>query len=325
MQFVSKVLMGVSRVKIAVLYGGISGEREVSLSTGKGIIEALIHNGHDVIGIDFHPNRIHEILDLKVDIVFVGLHGKHGEDGRIQGLLDMLGVPYVGSGVLASSLAMDKSKAKQIFYQNGLQTAKSISLPVQLGKNAHTMVEEIKQALSLPLVIKPNQEGSTLGLTIVNTEDQLLPAIKEAMSCDSMIMAEEYIVGREVTVAVMGTQGNEKALPVVEIIPKNEYYDYESKYAPGGSEHVCPAEISKDIATKLQRDAVLAHQLLGCDTYSRVDFIISDKEEPIILEVNTLPGMTPTSLFPDAASVIGISYEEMVEEFVRISLDFQNV
>ncbi|MYL32718.1 D-alanine--D-alanine ligase [Pontibacillus yanchengensis] len=307
-------------MKIAVLYGGISGEREVSLSTGKGIIKALEYNGHDVSGIDFHPEQIHEILDLDVDIVFIGLHGKHGEDGRIQGLLDMLGVPYVGSGVLASSLAMDKSKAKQIFHQNGLQTAQSISLPVQSGKNPQTMVEEVKQALTLPLVIKPNQEGSTLGLTIVKTEDQLLPAIKEAIKCDSVILAEEYVVGREVTVAVMGTQGNEKALPVIEIIPKNDYYDYESKYTPGGSEHVCPAEVSKDITTILQRDAVLAHQLLGCNTYSRVDFIISNDGKPIILEVNTLPGMTPTSLFPDAANVMGMSYEQMVEEFVCISL-----
>ncbi|KGX92189.1 D-alanine--D-alanine ligase [Pontibacillus halophilus JSM 076056 = DSM 19796] len=307
-------------MRIGVIYGGVSGEREVSLSTGKGVMNALREAGHDVVGVDFHPERIQEVVDLDVEVVFIGLHGKYGEDGRIQGLLELKGIPYVGSGVLASALAMDKSKAKQIFHQNGLTVAKSRTYPIGVYKSEAAIKEDIEANMRLPLVIKPNQEGSTLGLTIVKEESQLDEAIKVAVHSDTSILAEEFVYGREVTVAVMGAEGEEQSLPVIEIIPKNEYYDYESKYAVGGSEHICPAELDEELALKLQKQAVRAHQLLGCETYSRVDFIINEAGEPVILEVNTLPGMTPTSLFPDAANVIGLSYSEMIEKFIELTL-----
>jgi D-alanine-D-alanine ligase len=304
-------------MKIAVLYGGISGEREVSLSSGKGIIEALQKNGHEVIGIDFHPHRLHEITQLNVDMVYIGLHGKYGEDGKIQGLLDMLGIPYVGSGVLASALAMDKYKAKQIFNQNGLPVAKGKKYSQDTD---YSLIEnDILTNFSFPIVVKPNQEGSTLGLTVVKTKGELSEAIKNGFQFDSDILVEEFVKGKELTVAVWGKQGEESALPIIEIIPKNEYYDYESKYAEGGSEHIVPANIPDDLTKKIQEYAVKAHQLLGCRTYSRVDFILSDSGHPIILEINTLPGMTPTSLFPDAAKAVGISYEEMIEKFIQMS------
>ncbi|WP_226579410.1 D-alanine--D-alanine ligase [Halobacillus litoralis] len=306
-------------MKIAVLYGGTSGEREVSLSTGKGIIKALENKGHEVTSIDFSPEKIQEILKLNVDLVFIGLHGRFGEDGKIQGLLDMLGIPYVGSGVLASALAMDKAKSKQLFSLNGLHTAHSEVYDVTDASRFSSIEDEIKQTFSIPFVIKPNQEGSTLGLTIVKNEKDILQGIKTAAHSDSMILVEDYVKGREVTVPVMGRKGEEQALPVIEIIPKNDYYDFDSKYKPGGSEHIVPAKISEALTAQLQEDAVLAHQLLGCDVYSRVDFIINDQSEPVILEVNTLPGMTPTSLFPDSAQEVGLSYDDLIQSFVELS------
>ncbi|WP_096200968.1 D-alanine--D-alanine ligase family protein [Bacillus sp. FJAT-45350] len=302
-------------MKIAVLYGGTSAEREVSLSSGKGIIAALEKKGHDVIGIDFHPDRINEILSLDVDIVYIGLHGRFGEDGRIQGLLDMVGLPYVGSGVLGSALAMDKAKAKHFFQREGIRVAKE---RVLYKHNYKKDAAEIN--FPFPAVVKPNQEGSTIGITFANNQEELKQGIEAAFKHDDTVLVEEFVSGREVTVAVLGQKGEEKALPVVEIVSKNTYYDYEAKYAPGMSEHIVPAQFKAEVTESLQKNAVLAHQSLGCDVYSRVDFIVpTDGTEPVILEVNTLPGMTPTSLYPDAAREYGLSYEEMIETFVQLS------
>lgn len=307
-------------MKVAVLYGGVSKEREVSLSSGKGIIEALEQKGHDVIGIDFHPERLEEIINLDVDCVFIGLHGKFGEDGRIQGLLDMLEIPYVGSGVLASALAMDKAKAKQIFSMHNIPVAKGISYPVSEDTDIATLAEEINSEFQPPFVIKPNREGSTLGLTIVTEPSQVAQAVKLAAESDDHILVEDFVKGTELTVAVLGVKGKEKALPIIEIVPKNEYYDYESKYAAGGSEHIIPARINDDVAEQIQKYAVLAHQVLNCEVYSRVDFILDETGIPYILEVNTLPGMTPTSLFPDTAKTIGLNYNDMIEEFIQLTM-----
>ncbi|MET3504484.1 D-alanine--D-alanine ligase family protein [Halalkalibacter oceani] len=303
-------------MKIAVLYGGISAEREVSLSSGKGIIKALEQRGHDVAGIDFHPERLEELLKLDVDMVYIGLHGRYGEDGKIQALLDMLNLRYVGSGVQGSALAMDKARAKLFFAQNGTRTAKEQVLYRHSYERG-----QVEISLPFPLVVKPNQEGSTIGITFAEDKEQLLDGIDEAFKLDETVLIEEFVSGREVTVAVMGNRGQEKALPVVEIVPKNKYYDYEAKYAAGMSEHIVPARLTDEYTEYVKKHAVLAHQSLGCDIYSRVDFIVpEDGTEPVILEVNTLPGMTPTSLYPDAAKAIGLSYEEMIEELVTLSL-----
>lgn len=307
-------------MKIAVLYGGVSGEREVSLSSGKGIMNALKEKGHEVIGVDFNPNQLEDIIKLDVDLVFIGLHGKFGEDGRIQGLLDMMGIPYVGSGVLASALAMDKAKAKQVFMINKLPLAKSEVFAISKATRIDNIVNEINNAFKPPFVIKPNKEGSTLGLTIVTEKEQVIDAVNSAAASDDMILVEDFISGRELTVAVIGEKGNEEALPVIEIIPKNGFYDYEAKYAPGGSQHIVPAIIDEETTELIKSYAVLAHQSLGCETYSRVDFILNEDGLPIILEVNTLPGMTPTSLFPDAANAVGIKYEDMIEKFVTLTM-----
>ncbi|UOE92371.1 D-alanine--D-alanine ligase [Alkalihalobacillus sp. LMS39] len=303
-------------MKIAVLYGGTSAEREVSLSSGKGIIEALTKKGHDVVGIDFHPERISEVAALDVDMVYIGLHGRLGEDGRLQGLLDLYGIPYVGSGVLASALAMDKAKAKLFFKDAGIRVAKEkVAYDFSYDRMNFTLPFS-----TFPAVVKPNQEGSTIGLTIADSKEELMAGIEEAFKFDSTVLVEEFISGKEVTVAVMGNKGEETAFPVVEIVPKNKYYDYESKYAPGMSEHIVPARVDDKTTAYLQKNAVLAHQVLGCDIYSRVDFIVPyDGTDPVILEVNTLPGMTPTSLYPDAAREVGLSYDDMIEKLVQLS------
>jgi len=306
-------------MKIAVLYGGVSAERDVSLSSGRGIIEALEKNNHEVIAIDFHPDKINDIIALDVDLVFLGLHGKYGEDGRIQGLLDIMGVPYVGSGVAASALAMDKEKSKQIFSSYNLPIAKSKAYTISSDTNINDVVYDIQHHFSTPFVVKPNREGSTLGLTIVEDVSSIEGAIRKAQQNDHMILVEDYVKGRELTVAVLGSTGKEEALPIIEIIPKGDLYDYESKYSIGGSEHIIPARVDDQLAEQIKQYAVQAHQALGCKTYSRVDFILNETDTPIILEVNTLPGMTSTSLFPDAAKAVGMSYETMIEKFVQLS------
>ena len=309
------------KLQIAVLYGGVSKERDVSISSSKGIIEALKANNHEVIGIDFHPDRLHEIIELKVDLVFIGLHGKFGEDGCIQGLLDMLNIPYVGSGVMASSVAMDKFKAKQLFQSENIPTAKGERYRITDQTNINDLVEKIHSSFELPFVVKPNREGSTLGLTIVNNKEQTEQAIRKAVQSDEFILVEEFIKGKELTVPVMGKMNEEAALPIIEIIPKNVLYDYESKYVQGGSEHIIPARISEELTAKIKQYAVMAHQVLGCEIYSRADFLLTDDNIPYILEVNTLPGMTPTSLFPDSARTNNISYNEMIETLVQLTVN----
>ncbi|MFV9510713.1 D-alanine--D-alanine ligase family protein [Tepidibacillus sp. LV47] len=304
-------------MNVAVIYGGKSKEREVSIKSGKGVASALRSKGCNVKEIDFvSKDFIHELKDI--DVVFLALHGRYGEDGKIQGLLDILEIPYVGSGVLASALAMDKARAKRIFDHAGIRTAKDIVLT----REQFIDIKRIEEEIGYPLVVKPNQEGSTIGLSIVKKREDLTKALEEAFLYDTEILIEEFIDGTEVTVAILETEQNIEALPIIEIVPnKNSYYDYESKYSVGGSEHIIPARIDKNVENMIKKWAVAAHQALGCSTLSRVDFIIpKDKSLPVILEVNTLPGMTETSLYPDAAKAIGLSYEDMVYRLVEITL-----
>src|SRR5699024_5969002 len=229
-------------------------------------------------------------------------------------------IPYVGSDVLASALAMDKDKAKQIFEKYGIPVAKSKAYRITEKTNKQKLVANIKDLFTVPFVIKPNREGSTLGLTVVKNYNEIENAVHRAIESDHMILVEEFIEGMEITVPVLGSIGKEEALPVIEIIPKNDLYDYEAKYSEGGSEHIIPARIDEETAKKIQDYAIRAHQSLGCKTYSRVDFILTKDLTPVILEVNTLPGMTPTSLFPSAAKAIGMDYESMIQKFVELSI-----
>ncbi|MCC5893690.1 D-alanine--D-alanine ligase [Exiguobacterium sp.] len=304
-------------MRVAVLYGGVSGEREVSLTSGKGMIEALKERGHEVVAIDFHPDRAEELLQLEADVVLSALHGKYGEDGRVQSLLEMAQLPYTGSGVLASALAMDKARAKIIFKAAGIRVARDV-----LVEGTDEIDEKVAEwGGEFPCVVKPAQEGSSNGLTIAMDETMLRDGIAKAFQCDTAVLVEQYIKGRELTVPVLGNRGNEYALPVIEIIPKNEFYDYESKYTEGGSVHVCPAELPEALTKEVQEAAVLAHRALGCAGYSRSDFLVSEDGLAYILETNTLPGMTPLSLFPDSARAVGISYGELLERFIELALE----
>src|SRR5690625_4695837 len=208
-----KSIGGVNGLKVGLLYGGVSQEREVSLLTGKGVKEALENKGHEVIAIDFHPEKLEEIINLDVDVVFIGLHGKYGEDGSIQGLLDMLKIPYVGSGVLASSLAMDKYKAKQMFQAVGIPTAKDEQFYLTVDSDLDQVVEKIHSSFSFPFVIKPNREGLTVGLSVVKNETETLNALKMAMENDPFVLVEQFIDGMELTVPVLGRLDEERALP----------------------------------------------------------------------------------------------------------------
>ncbi len=306
-------------ISIAVIYGGKSNEREISLRSGRGIIEALKTKGCNVKGIDFTSiDFISELNDI--DVVYLALHGKYGEDGRIQGVLDILDIPYVGSGVLASALAMDKALSKKIFALNGIRVAKDYL--VNSKDDIESIVKHIANEFKYPLVIKPNQEGSTIGLSIVNDKEQLIDALKNTFGSYDDLLIEEFIGGTEVTVAVLESEDKIETLPIIEIVPnKNKYYDFESKYAPGGSDHIIPARIDKVTEDLLKKWSITAFKSLGCESLARVDFIIPpDGTDPVILEINTLPGMTETSLYPDAAKSIGLSYEDIVYKFVEITL-----
>lgn len=296
---------------VAVLKGGWSAEREVSLVTGKGCADALRSHGYHVTEIDAGRDLADQILKAKPDVAFNALHGRWGEDGCVQGLLEILRVPYTHSGVLASALAMHKERGKAVFRAAGLPVAESIVVPRAQAAHGHVM--------DPPYVIKPVSEGSSVGVFIVRAGDNRPPS--ELTSPDwnlgDEVMAERYIAGRELTCAVMG----EEIFGVTEIIANTTFYDYEAKYAAGGSRHVIPAPVDADVYAEVQRVTLAAHNALGCRGVSRADFRFDDtrpgKGELILLEVNTQPGMTPTSLVPELANLAGYSYAELVSWMVE--------
>ncbi len=300
-----------TRKHVAVLKGGWSPERDVSLSTGRGCADALRQSGYRVTEIDAARDLADQLLKIKPDVVFNALHGRWGEDGCVQGLLEILNIPYTHSGVLASSLAMHKERAKAIFSAAGLPVAESIVVPREQAAHGHVMEP--------PYVIKPINQGSSVGVFIVRQGDNRPPV--ELTSPDwnlgDEVMAERYIAGRELSCAVMG----DEALGVVDIIANTQFYDYEAKYAAGGSRHDVPAKISAEDYAEVQRVSLAAHRALGCRGVSRADFRFDDtrmgKPELILLEVNTQPGMTPTSLVPELANLAGYSYAELVSWMVE--------
>jgi len=298
--------------KVAVVMGGSSSEREISIQTGSGVMRALQTLGYDAQSLDFDANFIDAVRALKPDVVFVALHGPGGEDGQVQAILDYLGIAYTGSGVEAAALAMDKHLTKKLIGAEGLPTAAWDLFDLSGGT-----LPLLPGSLDLPLVIKPRYEGSSSGVSIVKTHEQWTNAMLTSAKLFPQVMAEEYVEGREFTCGVLG----EEALPVVEIVAnKDDFYTYDAKYAPGGSTHIVPAEIDADLAARLQMLALSVHRLIGLRDYSRTDFIVSAEGRPQILEVNTLPGLTPTSLLPDACKAIGISYEALIDRLVGYAL-----
>jgi D-alanine-D-alanine ligase len=296
-------------LKIGVIAGGISSEREVSLSTGKGIHEALLSLGYKAEFIDFNGDI--KVLLNKMDIAFLALHGKYGEDGTMQGLLELLKIPYTGSGVLSSAIAMDKIYSKKIFEFENIPTPPYFVPDLNNQVHMDKIASEAEGSIGYPLIVKPCRGGSSIGVTIIHGPENLGQALKCASLQDSRVIIEKFIPGKQLTVSIIGREP--QALPIIEIRPKSGFYDYQSKYTPGFTEYIVPAPIEKDLAEQVCCFAVRCHNALDCSAISRVDFIHGDDGSINILEVNTIPGMTPTSLVPKAAAICGISYGLLTE------------
>lgn len=304
-------------LRVALLAGGASDEREISLASGRGAGNALREAGFSVTELDPAEKKdLQNLIAGNYDVAFLCMHGKMGEDGTLQGFLEMIGLPYIGSGVWSSALAMDKAKSK-LFYENaGIQTPVSVTLysPDDMS------VEDILSTVGESCVVKPATEGSALGVYIVKGADEVKDAIGKAFELDSEVLVETFVKGTELTIAVLGNEQLE-ALPVIQIVPRNEFYDFESKYAPGGSQHLCPAPLNAEATEKVQTMAKAAHRALGCSGISRSDFIMDENGEFWILETNTLPGMTETSLLPDAARAAGIEFPELCTRLIELALE----
>jgi D-alanine-D-alanine ligase len=291
------------KMKIAVLYGGVSSEREISLRTGSAVLAALTRCGYNVVGIDADRDLAGKLVAAGAEVVFIALHGRHGEDGTVQGLLEILGLPYTGSGVLASSVAMDKVTTKQLLLQQGIRTPDFYVY--RQGDDIELFTAQIKH---WPVIAKPVHEGSTIGVTIADNPDELIKGLMVGLVYDHTILVEEFIQGEEATVSVL----NGAALPVIQVVPKSGFYDFSSKYTAGQTEYLLPAPFSCELYTELQKSAVAAVAILGCLGAARADFMIK-KGKTYCLEVNTIPGMTETSLLPKAAAYAGINFDELVQ------------
>ncbi|MFH1540487.1 MAG: D-alanine--D-alanine ligase [Elusimicrobiota bacterium] len=315
--------------KIGIIYGGKSSEREISLKTGSAIADALKKEKYKIVPIDSgKKDFVKKLLSEKIDFAFIALHGRFGEDGTMQCLLEILEIPYSGSGVLASALAINKILSKVIFESKNIPTPKwqvVVSAPRSL------FLRQLQQVYSIisrfPVIVKPSKQGSAIGITIVRKKSQLKKAIENALKydCESHLMGveggqviiEEYIAGKEITVPILG----DRVLSPIEIIPKNEFYDFHSKYADGGSKHLIPPRLSQKTINKAKQLGLLSHKCLGCSVMSRVDMIVDKKNKIYVLEVNTIPGMTATSLFPESAKYDGYTFAELIKKIIELSLN----
>jgi D-alanine-D-alanine ligase len=291
---------------VGVLMGGRSAEREVSLRTGAAVLGALRRLGERAVAIDACGDVPRVLARRGVDVAFIALHGRGGEDGTVQGLLECLGIPYTGAGVLASALAMDKKQSKLLFRALGIPTP-----PFEVFSRGARGVR--LQRLAPPVVVKPTNEGSSVGMTVVRSRAALGRALGRALRYDPEAIVEQYLPGREFTVGVL----DETALPAVEVRPRSGLYDYRSKYTAGRTEYLAPAPIGARLAARLGTLAVAAHRALGCRGASRVDFRLDGRGRPAVLEVNTIPGMTETSLLPKSAAAAGIGFDELVARILR--------
>jgi D-alanine-D-alanine ligase len=291
--------------------GGPSAEREVSIETGQAVMRALAALGHDAQSLDFDGRFVDAVREIRPDVVFNALHGTGGEDGTIQGVLEWLGIPYTGSDLTACALAMDKHLTKKLLAAEGLPTPAWDTFDLAGGT-----LPLLPGSLNLPLVVKPRSSGSSAGVSIVRTHEEWTKAMINVAPKTTQILAEEFIAGREFSSGVLG----EEALPLVEIIPTDEFYSYDAKYKPGGSRHLVPAPIDTDLTSRLQMLALSVHRLLGLRDYSRTDFIVTKEGRPYILEINALPGLTPLSLLPDEARAAGISFEALIGRLLQFAL-----
>ncbi len=296
--------------KVAVLYGGQSAEREVSLMSGNGVLKALTESGVDAIGFDPAEQELNQLKVLGIERAFIAMHGRGGEDGSLQGALELLGIPYTGSGVAASAIAMDKVMTKRLWAQDGLPTPAFVTLDARASTDEELL--GAAQRLGLPLIFKAPHEGSTLGLAKVSQAQELRQCFAIAAALDEKVLAEEFIQGRELTVTVLDSGKNAKALPITEIIAPGGNYDFQNKYFTDVTRYVCPAELPEASAQEIADIAVQAYRSIGCEGWGRVDVILRDSDQrPFLLEVNTSPGMTSHSLVPIAARAVGMEYREL--------------
>lgn len=302
-----------SRARVAVVMGGPSSEREVSIASGQGVLAALDRLGYESRSLDFDARFVDALASFEPDVVFNALHGPGGEDGTIQGILDWLHVPYTGSELRGCALAMDKHLTKKLFSAEGLPTPAWDTFDFDGGT-----LPLLPGSLNLPLVVKPRNEGSSAGVSLVRTHEEWSRTMISISESRSTILAEEFVEGREFSCGVLF----ETALPVIEILPQgHDFYDYEAKYSAGASRHEVPARIDHDLAHRLGVLALSAHRLLGLRDYSRTDFIVTAGGRPYILEINALPGLTPTSLFPEECAATGIAFDALVDRLIRAALD----
>ena len=302
------------KIRLALIAGGKSDEREVSLNGAKGVAAALNAEKYELSRYDPASDLARLAADAdKLDVAFILLHGLFGEDGTIQGFLDLLDIPYQGAGVLGSATAMDKNRAKILYRESGLPVAPWLMAEqADIDKPARLLDE-----VGLPCVVKPVRQGSSIGMSIVHKAEELGPALALAFEHDSQVMVEQYIQGRELTAAVLGNE-DLQALPLVEIIPDSRYtfFNYEAKYLPGASREICPAEVDEAIRAQAQEYALRAHRCLDLRGYSRTDMMLSQDNKLYVLETNTIPGMTPTSLFPQAAAAAGYSFASLLDKLI---------
>jgi len=291
--------------KVGVLYGGRSAEREVSLMSGQGVCEALRGAGVDAHLFDTGERSLADLAQAGFARVFIALHGRYGEDGTIQGALELLGIPYTGSGPMASSLAMDKIMTKRIWQEQGLPTPRYAVL------HPDTQLDRVPDDLGLPLIVKPPHEGSTLGLAKVTGSSEMKAAYEQAARFDAEVLAEAFIAGRELTVGILGKGAQARALPIIEIVAPQGNYDYEHKYFSDETQYLCPADLPADLAREVQALSVQAYRALGCEGWGRADLMLDGQGRPWLLEMNTSPGMTGHSLVPMAAKAAGMSYPEL--------------
>jgi D-alanine-D-alanine ligase len=310
--------------RIAVLKGGRSLERQVSLRSGARVEDALERLGHDVVGIDVGPDLIRRLREEVPDAAFVALHGRNGEDGTVQELLEILDVPYTGSGVLACTLATDKVLTKHLLLEAGIPTPPFFAFTQtafrELG--AAEMLPAIAERLDFPIVVKPSGQGSALGIKFARTPEDVPAALVAAFSYDARVLLERHVEGRDLAVSVLDGAGGPEALPVVEAVPREEdFYDFEARYEIGRTGFICPAELAPGTTERAQGLALACHRLLGCYAFSRVDLMLDRHDELYVLEANPIPGLTDTSLLPQAAEAGGIDFDQLVGRILELAFE----